>query len=134
MTTRRHFLKSAAALGAGSALLPQLNFLHAASIGEAATHISHLSAADAASEEGFWEEVRRAFSPVRDFINLENGYFLMSPQVVQDSMFAHWSRVNSRNTFYKRREMQAERDALEERLAAFAGCEVGRMAITRNTA
>jgi selenocysteine lyase/cysteine desulfurase len=131
--TRRHFLKSAAALGAGSFLLPQLNMLHSSVIADEARHIAHLTPAEAAGEEGFWDVVRKAFSPKLDHINLENGYFLMSPDSVRDELFAHWTRINGRNTFYMRREMEAERDALEAKLAAFAGCAPSRMAITRNT-
>lgn len=133
MHSRRNFLRSVSALGAGSLLLPRLNFLYAGTIKTAGTHISHLTAQQAAAEEGYWDEVRRAFSPTRDFINLENGYFLMSPDTVQEEVFSHWRRINERNTYYKRREMEQERDALEEKLAAFAGCKVSEMAITRNT-
>src|SRR6185503_17551865 len=78
---------------------------------------------DPVTDEKYWNIVRSMFHYSKDFINLENGYF--SPQPFSTEQF-HQSKehdINSRTSWFMRRE---QRDAIEntrKNLAEFLACD-----------
>ncbi len=86
-----------------------------------------------AENETFWEKIQKAFHQSPDFINLENGYYSPMPQTTLPGLDENWKYLNSRPSFYMRRELEEDRTKQKERLAALAGCRTEELVITRNT-
>ena len=89
--------------------------------------------ASAATDEAFWREVRKAFPPHPDYINLENGYSSPQPMPTWDAFQRHEQAVNNGLSFYMRRRRAADYASVKQQLAALAGCPADEIAITRNT-
>lgn len=88
---------------------------------------------EVARDEAFWDQVRREYSPSAHFINLESGYYSATADPVTDAMCGNVRRLNELHSFYLRKRMSGERQAVKERLARFAGVSVDEIVITRNT-
>jgi selenocysteine lyase/cysteine desulfurase len=97
-----------------------------------ARHAARPASALAADEE-FWETVRRAYLLTPDYINLENGYFCLQPQVVLEAFIGHVREVNLSASFYMRTRQYDDKLAARKQLAAMAGCSHEELIITRNT-
>ena len=97
-----------------------------------ARHAARPASALAADEE-FWETVRRAYRLTPDYINLENGYFCLQPQVVLEAFIGHVREVNLSASFYMRTRQYDDKLAARKQLAAMAGCSHEELIITRNT-
>jgi selenocysteine lyase/cysteine desulfurase len=130
---RRHFIQKASLLAASPAAALSLNTNMLAQITQAAARMGHLPAEDAARDEDFWFAVQRAFHQSPRFINLENGYYSPQPVSVAEAQWEHIRMINQIPSFYMRRHQFEDRDAVKRQLAAFAGCRVDEMVITRNT-
>jgi selenocysteine lyase/cysteine desulfurase len=86
-----------------------------------------------AHDEPFWAEMRRQFVLTDEYINLENGYFLMQSTPVLESYIGHVRDINRQASRYMRTRQFTDKLAVRARLAAMAGCSPQELIITRNT-
>jgi selenocysteine lyase/cysteine desulfurase len=86
-----------------------------------------------AQDETFWAEIRRQYLLTPDYINLENGYYLMQSQPVLEAFIGRVRAVNLQASRYMRTRMADDNVAVRRRLAAMAGCPVEELIVTRNT-
>jgi selenocysteine lyase/cysteine desulfurase len=128
-TSRRSFIRTAAAGAAVPVLAPR--FLDR--LERRLDAFGGLSPASAASEEEFWNEVRKAFPANADYINLENGYSSPQPTPTFEAFQRHEQAINGGLSFYMRRKKAADLVAVKKELAALAGCPADEIVITRNT-
>src|SRR5881296_1275047 len=129
MLTRRRFLESMVAAGAG---IPALTD-HALGHVVAAGHVARgRSPADVAQDEDFWLEVQQAFTLDRTLINLNNGGVSPSPRIVQEAMRRYLEYSNTAPAYTMWQILEPEIEGVRQRLAASFGCDPEEMAITRN--
>lgn len=128
-TTRRSFVRTALAGAAVPVFGPRL----LDSLERRLEAYQAIPPAAAATEEAFWREVRKAFPPHPDYINLENGYSSPQPMPTWDAFQRHEATVNNGLSFYMRRRRAQDHAAVKTQLAALAGCPPEEIAITRNT-
>lgn len=85
------------------------------------------------NDEGYWNMVRNCFNYPKDFTNLENGYF--SPQPISTEQYHQKQEhyINTRTSWFMRREQSAAIENTRIELARFLGCSPETLAITRNT-
>ncbi len=127
--SRRSFLRRAM----GAAAVPALGPRFLDTFERRLEAYAGLSADAAAQDDGFWAEVRRAFPPHPDYINLENGYSSPQPAPTWDAFLRHEAAVNQGLSFYMRRKRAADLAAAKAGLARLAGCPADEIVITRNT-
>jgi selenocysteine lyase/cysteine desulfurase len=92
-----------------------------------------LPPATLAQDEDFWTAIRARYLLTPDYINLENGYYLMQAQPVLEAFIGRVRDINLRASRYMRTVMPDDNLAVRRRLAAMAGCPVEELIITRNT-
>ena len=92
-----------------------------------------LPALELAQDEAFWAAIRRKFLLTPDYINLENGYFLMQAQPVLEAFIGRVRDINLQASRYFRTRMPDDNIAVRTRLAAIAGVPVEELIVTRNT-
>jgi selenocysteine lyase/cysteine desulfurase len=86
-----------------------------------------------AQDERFWAEVRGQYLLTPEYINLENGYYLMQSQPVLEAFIGRVREVNRQATRYMRTRQVDEKNAVRARLAALAGVPPEELIVTRNT-
>src|SRR5688572_10807377 len=88
---------------------------------------------EVAKDEDYWAEIRNAFSIDRNVVNFNNGYCSPAPRVVQDAMrrYLEYSDMGPYHTMVNVLYRQVE--TVRRRLAAAAGCDADKIAITRNS-
>lgn len=86
-----------------------------------------------AQDEPFWATIRSQFRLTPDYINLENGYFLMQPEPVLEAYIGRTRELNLRASRYMRTQMEPDQVAVRRRLATLAGCTAEELVVTRNT-
>ena len=86
ISTRRNFIRHAAALTAGASALPAFSFADIDAIEDAGKKIEDLSPLEAAGDEDFWFTVQQAFTVSPNIINLNNGGVSPQPKIVQDAL------------------------------------------------
>ena len=94
---------------------------------------SALPAEQLAADEPFWALIRSKYRLTPDYINLENGYFVMQSQPVLDAYVGHVRDINLEASHYMRTRQFDDKLAVRARLAAMAGCSPNELIITRNT-
>lgn len=88
---------------------------------------------DIVNDEDLWRRFRRDFYTVSDeYINLENGYFGVSPIPVTQAYHRYIDRVARDSTRYLRGAFWDDFDVIVEALAAFTGAAPDEFIITRN--
>ncbi len=129
--SRREFIMKSSAAGISmalwsDALSAELEYLkhYKEKVGDTASLVS---------DEKFWSAVRNLFEPVKDFINLENGYFLAHPISTRNFFQQRTMYINSRSSWYMRKEQEASREKTREKLAQLVGCDKEELALVRNT-
>jgi selenocysteine lyase/cysteine desulfurase len=100
---------------------------------ELRAHAARLAPAELAADEKFWAQVRRQFRLTSEYINLENGYYLMQAQPVLEAFIRHVREVNLQASRYMRTRQFDDKRAVRDRLAGLAGCPPEELIITRNT-
>lgn len=88
---------------------------------------------DKVQDEAYWKQIRGMFQTTDDFINLENGYFSPQPKTTLAFHQAREQYVNTRTSWFMRREQEAAISSARNELAAFLGCVPNELALTRNT-
>lgn len=121
---KRNFLKQLSILGITPAFLQLEKMLSA---------YAHVSPADLAREEDFWEGIRRGYKLKPDYINLENGYYCFQPEEILEHFITHVRKVNYEGAYYMRTRRFDDKKIMAEKLAALAGCGTDELVITRNT-
>ena len=86
-----------------------------------------------ASDEDFWEGIRKGYRLKPDYINLENGYYNFVPEQVLEKYIAHIREVNYQGSYYMRNFRVKTRKAMATKLAEIAGCSPDELILTRNT-
>ncbi|MEI6669154.1 MAG: aminotransferase class V-fold PLP-dependent enzyme [Acidobacteriota bacterium] len=128
-TSRRSFLKTAAS----GAALPVLGPRVLDAMERRLEPFSRFAPESAATDEEFWAEIRKAFPPHADYINLENGYSSPQPGATYEAFQRHQQTINGGLSFYMRRRKADDYAAVKAQLAELAGCPVDEIVITRNT-
>jgi selenocysteine lyase/cysteine desulfurase len=94
--------------------------------------ISHLSVQEIAEYEPFWAEVRKAYHVTDDYINLENGYYGVMPEVTLEAQIRHTKELNRTNTFFMRTQKDTLFNNLKSILSHLIVCNPNEIAFTRN--
>jgi len=93
----------------------------------------HIIPAELASDETFWEGIRKGYRLKPDYINLENGYYCFLPQETLENYIGHIRNINYQGAYYMRTTQMDDKRAAAEKLAKLAGCSNEELIITRNT-
>lgn len=123
---KRSFIKSLVATGVG-ALTPLESF------SKALQPFESIKASELASEEEYWEIIRKGYRLKDDYINLENGYYCFMPEQTLDSYLALIKEINYQGSWYFRTVQWENKDKTAARLARTFGGSPEELAITRNT-
>jgi len=86
-----------------------------------------------AQDEAFWAGVRRQYLLTPEYINLENGYYLMQSQPVLEAFIGRVREVNRQASRYLRTRQFDDKAAVRDRLAGMAGVPPQELIVTRNT-
>jgi selenocysteine lyase/cysteine desulfurase len=85
-----------------------------------------------ASDEDFWEGIRKGYRLKPDYINLENGYYCFIPEEILEQFIKNVREVNYQGSFYMRNHRVKDNNIMAEKLADLAGCSKDELIITRN--
>ena len=86
-----------------------------------------------AQDDAFWARVRQQYLLTPEYINLENGYYLLQSQPVLEAFIGHVRDINRQASRYLRTRQFDDKAAVRDRLAAMAGVPREELIITRNT-
>lgn len=86
-----------------------------------------------ASDETFWEGIRKGYLLKPDYINLENGYYCFMPQETLENFIKHVREVNYQGSYYMRTVQADNKKKVAARLAEMVGAPADEVIITRNT-
>ncbi len=123
---KRTFIKTSALLGLGT-------FVGFDALCKLMESVSHIPAKELAASEDFWQKIRGGYKLTDDYINLENGYYCIQPQVVLDAFIAHVKDINMQGAHYMRTVQVENKNKMAAKLADLAGCNKDELIITRNT-
>lgn len=93
----------------------------------------HKTPEDLAGDDPFWAEIRKGFRLKPDYINLENGYYLMQSEEVLDGFVKNVREINYQASYYMRTRQFDDKANARRQLAKMLGCELEELIITRNT-
>jgi isopenicillin-N epimerase len=110
-------------IGAGGAML----------LGQTASAASATAPPRATSPDdaAYWRGVAAQYDITREVIQFENGMWGMMPKPVAEAYRRHTQMVNSRNSFYARREYDADLEKIRVHAARDLGVPVEEIAFTR---
>lgn len=94
---------------------------------------ANISAEALATDNEFWNTIRKEYLLKPDYINLENGYYNFLPQPILNKYISHIKEVNYQGSYYMRTVQWDNKKKAADRLAKLAGCLNEEMIITRNT-
>jgi selenocysteine lyase/cysteine desulfurase len=101
------------------------------SVRAAGRTVDHLSPAEAATNEEYWEAIARTFAVSRGILNLNSGGASPSPRMVTEAFIRYKHQEDATSyTMWQLLEPQAE--TIRAGLANLFGCEPDEIAITRN--
>ena len=86
-----------------------------------------------ASDETFWEGIRKGYRLKPDYINLENGYYCFMPEQLLEKYFNHIREVNFQGSYYMRTVQAENKKKVATKLAGVIGAPADEVVITRNT-
>jgi len=92
-----------------------------------------LSPQAAATEQAFWDEIRRVFPVPTAYVHLENGFSSPQPAPTFEAFTRYTQDINSNLSYFMRRRQAAEVGAVKKSLAELAGVPEDELVITRNT-
>jgi len=84
-----------------------------------------------AADEGYWGKIASQYDVTHEVIQLENGNWGICAKSVMTAYEKHLQTVNQRNSFYVRREFEADVERIRERIARKLGVEIDEIALTR---
>ncbi len=129
MFSRRNFLRTAGAFGAGAFAIKK-NSIEL--VAQASRALGDRSADDVAQDENYWRDIQSAFMLDRSLINLNNGNSCPSPTVVHEA-YKRYLDSSNQAPVYHRGLLERNIETARRRLAAEFGCDTEEMAITRNS-
>ncbi len=103
------------------------------SIEKALADVAHKSPEAVAQDEVFWATIRQGFRLKPDYINLENGYYLMQSEEVLEGFIKNVREINYQASYYLRTRQFDDKAAMRSKLAEMLGCSLEELIITRNT-
>lgn len=83
--------------------------------------------------EDFWLRIRRDYALKSDYINLENGYYCITPKPILRKYLEHIEEINLQGSYYMRTVQWENKKKIAQRLADWLGCSGEELIITRNT-
>lgn len=83
-------------------------------------------------DEDFWKRIRQDFELKPDYINLENGYYCITPKPIMQQLHEYTQMVNYEGSYYMRTVQWENKEKVTARLANFVGCKPETLVITRN--
>lgn len=95
--------------------------------------VANMSPDILAQDETFWAEIRKGFRLKPDYINLENGYYLMQSEEVLEGFIKNVREINYQASYYMRTLQYDDKANMRRKLALMLGCELEELIITRNT-
>ncbi len=122
---KRSFLKNTAGL-----LIPSLLLQDYYSLFQS---VSHMGARELSSNEEFWQDVRDGYDLKSEYINLENGYYCITPKVILNAYKAHIDHINLEGSYYMRKNRIEDKKKITAELAKILGADPEEVIITRNT-
>jgi len=123
---KRTFIKTSSLLGVGA-------FVGLDTFGKLLESVAHIPAKELAANEDFWQTIRSGYKLKPDYVNLENGYYCIQPQVVLDAYIQHIKDINLQGAHYMRTVQFENKSKMAAKLAELAGCSKEELIITRNT-
>lgn len=84
-----------------------------------------------ANDPGYWRAVAAEYDITREIVPFENGMWGMMPRPVMEAYRRKTEMANRRNSFYARREFDADLERVRARAAADLGVAVEEVAFTR---
>lgn len=130
--SRKKFIRQMSLMAVAPTLLSAVKMDPLQQIQSAATKLTQDPALDASNED-FWQTVQRGYSQSKEFINLENGYYLPSPTVVSQALARKTLEINSLTSLFMRKRMAQEVLAVREKVAVYSGVPLEELLIMRNT-
>ncbi|WP_394823119.1 aminotransferase class V-fold PLP-dependent enzyme [Pendulispora albinea] len=85
-----------------------------------------------ASNENYWRKVARQYSVDPDFVNLEAGYFGLMARPILREYTRRIEALNASNSHYMRTHLEADYEAVRERVARLLRVSPEEIAFTRN--
>lgn len=85
------------------------------------------------SNEDFWAKIRQDYLLKEDYINLEGGYYCMTPQPTLERQIEHIRMLNKEASYYMRTVQWENKKKVTEALAEVVGASAKEICITRNT-
>ena len=86
-----------------------------------------------ADDELYWAQVRKAYRIKPDYINLENGYYNILPEVTLEKHIQHIRDVNYQGAYYMRTMQFPNRKEMSKLVAEVVHCSPDDLILTRNT-
>lgn len=86
-----------------------------------------------ASNEDFWAKIRQDYILKEDYINLEGGYYCMTPQPTLERQIEHIRMLNREASYYMRTVQRENKAKVTAALAEVIGAQPEEVCITRNT-
>jgi selenocysteine lyase/cysteine desulfurase len=97
------------------------------------TEKENVSAEELAQDENFWKKIRADYKLNPAFINLENGYYCISPTPIKKAFIKNIDEVNLLGSYYMRKMRFPDNEKVRAKLAEAAGCTYEEIIVTRNT-
>ncbi|MCP9767186.1 aminotransferase class V-fold PLP-dependent enzyme [Lacihabitans sp. LS3-19] len=85
-----------------------------------------------AQDEAFWKQIRADYKLNPAYINLENGYYCISPTPIKNAFLKNIEEINLLGSYYMRTVRFPENEKVRAKLAEQAGCLYEEMIVTRN--
>lgn len=95
--------------------------------------ISSQTPEQVAQDEAFWGELRKGFTVTKDFVHLENGYYILASNEVLEAYIQHIRDINAISSRYMRTRQFDDKLAVRKQLAELVGASYEEVIITRNT-
>ncbi|MDC6365495.1 MULTISPECIES: aminotransferase class V-fold PLP-dependent enzyme [Flavobacteriaceae] len=84
-------------------------------------------------DDSFWKRIREDFDIKPDYVNLENGYYCITPKPIMQKLQEYTQMVNYEGSYYMRTKQWENKERVTAKLAKFVGSSPESIAITRNT-
>lgn len=123
LLNKRQFLQSLT----GLATFPHIN------LDSLLLSITSQKPEEVAQNEAFWTELRKGFKVAKDFIHLENGYYVLASNEVLEAYIQHIRDINTISSRYMRTRQVDDKLAVRKQLADLVGASHEEVIITRNT-
>ena len=123
---KRTFLKNTTTLGIAS-------LVSFSAFSKMIEEVAGLPAEALAEDDDFWMRVRGGYKLKPDYINLENGFYSIMPQVIEQAYLKHILEVNLQGAYYMRTVQYDNKAIAAGKIADLMGVNHDEVIITRNT-